>query len=458
MKRFAALIIAVILALPVGILVSSADGKVQDFDDYVGTIYCHWDTIFLDDEVVGGDGTAVSYFLANAGSIEAKCGSLTVRGWALCDEAIEAFGYQIGDNDPVFSPDFFIEPEDAIYDVAAEKDLGFAGRFMITAPVGDLKGTNRIQFCIKNADGIYLMFTDASVSIDIDFTQEGTEAEPTPTPENQGEHEIEPKMVRFNDIFIVDDFFSYASLNNHVNDIDFDEEKLCAVISISGGPDPNMIFPFGSISADDSLNASTGLYDDYISTDDYKAMVIIGRFDYDTVFVDAEKDVGGTFYYTTDINTGYSEMRNKKYYYDRSDDLQYVLIDFSKDSKYWQGYVDDCRFDCFMDTDNDCVYELYFVGFFENAAKASEFIESYKAEGDKIIPTPVPTATPAPTEEAAETPEPEDNKPDDAVDATEKPAENDKKETNGCGSFTAVSLAVFVQAFGALVMLKKKKS
>jgi len=261
--------------------------------------------------------------------------------------------------------------------------------------------------------------------------------------------------VRFNDMDVVDEFFMYSGNNSHVADIGFDEEKNCAVISCMGGPDPNVLLPFLEVARDDTLD----FFDGDISTSDYKSLLIIGRFDYDTIMED-DKDVGGTFYFATDEYAGFNEGKNLQYYYEKGDGLQYVILDFAN-HKQWKGSVADCRFDFFMTTDNDCEYELYLLAFFQDAAKAEEFVAAYKENGDSILPTPEPTPEPTATPEATEAPDVSEPPEEEATavpeetaapEATDKPSGSKK----GCGGFIAAAPVCAVMIASAFVLRKKK--
>ncbi|MBP5312772.1 MAG: hypothetical protein J6112_08075, partial [Clostridia bacterium] len=350
----------------------------------------------------------------------------------------------------VFKDEFKIEAEEGVKKVAEEKEVDYYARFEITVNVSELKGTNELTFLVKNGDGVYTIYTDSNIEVSLDFLQEGTEEEPTATPDTGAKNE--PVLVRFNDSDAAEEFFLYSTNNSHVNAIDFDEDKQCVVIKCSAGEDPNLLFPFGSLALDGNLGF------DYYNTEDYKAMVIIGRFDYDSVMFDPATKVSGTFYFTTDEDSTFSETKNLKYQYDRSDELQYIVLNFAK-SRFWKGSITDCRFDFFERTEQDCEYEIYFFGLFENVDEANSFVAAYKEGGDSVLPTPEPTPEPTPTPEVTAAPEVTEApavtdapKATDATKATEEPAQN-----KGCGGFVAAIPAGVLTLAAALALNKKKR-
>ncbi len=454
MKRFVAILLALMFVFPFAALSAFAGEEVQEGTDYYGTMRAHFDTIKADGVTVGEDGFAFNYLLDHSGILEIKADELTLRGWVVSDVEIEEIGYTIDDGDPVFNSEFKIEPEQGVYDHGKTTyGTDFAIRFAVTIDVSQMKGYKHITLVVKNEDGIYKMYSDFNMNIELDFLQEGTEeAGATPAPEEPAEKS--PLYVRFDNDDKVDNFFLYASNNNRVTNYEYDEDKNCCVIYSSAGPDPNIFFPFGALALDGSL----GVFEDEISAAEYKAIVIIGRFDYASVLSDPDKKVGGTFYYQTDVNTGYDEMKNLQYYYEKTDDLQYVLLDFTK-LRQWKGIVNDCRFDFFMTTDEDTEYELYYVGFFTDVASANSFISSYKESGDAVFPTPEPTPTPKPTDVPTDTPDVTEapNTPETseapAEDPTQKPSDGDK----GCGGFVAALPAGFMVAIAVPVLAKKKE-
>ena len=82
--------------------------------------------------------------------IDGAVSSIGFRGWIGFDQAIESFGYQINDADPVFGS-FFENTESIIKQ--AQHGGANALRFKITVPVAGLKGENRIAAVVKLKDG-----------------------------------------------------------------------------------------------------------------------------------------------------------------------------------------------------------------------------------------------------------------------------------------------------------------
>ena len=457
MKRATAIILTIVLALTCSVIFASAGDTVQSSYDYDGFISSHLDTIRIDGEVIGNSGAAFAYLAENDDTVEAGGSELTVSGWIICDRAIDQIGYSIDEGEPVFKAEYIVEAEAAVFNVAEQNGVDFASRFIIPIDVSGITGRKSIAVVLKNSEGVFKVHTLIDTEIEFDYVREGTETEApetTPDPEDP----TEPILIRFNDEDKVDDFFMYSTNNSHVSDIIYDSDRNCAVIECVGGPDPNVMLAFGEIALDDTLD----FFDGDISTAEYKAMVIIGRFDYGTILNDESKDVGGTFYFTTDESTGYGESKNLEYYYERTDDLQYVVLNFAR-QKAWKGSVDNCRFDFFMTTDNDCEYEIYFIGFFADEDQANEFVSSYKESGDSILPTPEPTPEPTATPEATEAPEtevpeatePQDSDPTEAPEATADPSKSGESK-KGCGGFIT-AMPVLAVLLSSVLFLKKKK-
>ena len=452
MKKIIATILVIMMILP---CVSLSVGAEEDVEvhhgfEYVGALTGHWDSLLCDGEQVGDGVQIQSYMVQNGFEIEAEASVLTVRGWAMCDAEVNSFGYQINNNPPVFKDEFSTDTEPGVYEAGAMVGADYGGRFIVDIDVSEVKGRSSISVLVNTADGIYSVSLVTGFDLEFDFVQKGTESEPTPTPEAVAASE--PVIVRFNSYEEVEDFFLFSNNNSHVVSIDYDEDKNCAVFDVSAGLDPNVRLPFGQIAYDDSYRLGS------IDASSYKALLLIGSFDYDTILL-SDEDIIGSFYYATDESKEYLESKNIIYTYERTDDLQFVVLDFSK-SRYWTGNVDDCRFDFFAKTDNDCTYNLYLLGFFADANEANAFAESYKASGDSILPTPEPTPTPTNTPEATESAptdgeaaQPTENP---TANATEKPASNEGSKKKGCGG-TVASIPALALALSAAVILRKKK-
>ncbi len=81
---------------------------------------------------------------------------LMLRGWIGFDQEIEAFGYKIGDADPVYSQDFFQATEEAVKGAGGE----FAMRYCVTVPVAGIEGEQTIVMMVKLASGAEVAIDD----------------------------------------------------------------------------------------------------------------------------------------------------------------------------------------------------------------------------------------------------------------------------------------------------------
>ena len=436
--------------------VSSFAEEYVELSEYGEYIRAHWDTIYADGDMLGSDGQAYEYVAQHGGVVEAEASLVTVRGWVVCACEFEGFGYMIEGRKPVFSDDFSRVPEDAIWDVAAEDLCEYAGRFEITADVSGIEKLTNVVFLIKFKTGeIVSIPVSGSDHVGFDFLNPAKQPAEEKDPD-AGEAK-EPIYIRFDDDFKSDEFFAYAGARNLIQDQEFDYDKKCYVISILGGEDPNIGLPFGNMASDSGFE-----FFDTVSADDYKALLIISRFDYDTILSTGEA-VKGTFYFRTDSTPGeYSETRNMHYTYEKTDELQYVIIDFSK-TRAFKGELQDCRFDMFEKTDSDCAYELYYLGFFDTPESAKEFAQSYRENGDSILPTPAPTPEPTPTPEATEAPEVTDPpETAEASEATDAPGDPEQTKApggsgKGCGGAVSSAAFVFAAAAAALALSKTKR-
>ncbi len=453
MKKLLAILLVIMLALPCISVTAWAEGENEVYhgSDYAGAMTGHWDSMLVDGVEIGAGTQIQTYIVSSNFRIEEQANTLCVRGWAVCDSEVRSFGYQINNDAPVFKDEFSVETEQAIYDAGTSIGAEYGGRFVVDIDVSELKGKNSIAVLLDTEDGIYTVSLMVGFDLEFDFIQKGTESEPTPTPETM--ETAEPVIVRFNTVEEVDDFFLFSNYNSNVTSIDFDEEKKCAVIETSAGLDPNVKLPFGQIADDDTYDMES------IDTSVYKALLLVGRFDYDTI-LNSDQDVIGSFYFTTDADNTLTESKNLIYTYERTDGLQFVVLDFSE-NRFWKGSVDDCRFDYFAKTDNDCTYDFYLLGFFSDANEANAFAESYKEIGDAIFPTPEPTPTPTETPEVTAAPEDTTTKEPDAVIPTETA---DGKETSdkpakkaGCGGFVAAIPALALAVSAAVILRKKKR-
>ena len=96
-----------------------------------------------------GDGLASSKLDAVNRTVEAPVSEFGIRGWVGFAEAIDSFGYKIGDADPVFDAAFTQATEDAVKNAGGAN----ASRYMITVPVTEVDKTSTIVAIVKLANG-----------------------------------------------------------------------------------------------------------------------------------------------------------------------------------------------------------------------------------------------------------------------------------------------------------------
>ena len=151
-----------------------------------------------------------------------------------------------------------------------------------------------------------------------------------------------------------------------VQDITFDQDKKCFVLSVGESIDPFAEMLFGTYTEMGKMEP--------VSADKYKVIQYGVRFD-----TGAGRE--GQFYFQTTSNMDYKESQNLSYLYAGTDKLQYVNIDASANTS-WTGTVADCRFDMLTTSKYDVEFEIYYVGFFVDQAAADEYGNAWlKAAG-----------------------------------------------------------------------------
>ena len=86
---------------------------------------------------------------------------LGYRGWvAFYAEQLGTFGYQIDDNEPVYSDDFIVPTEQAVIDAALSTGGKSGARMNIMIPVRDLSGEHLIRTFVRDAHGTVEVLTE----------------------------------------------------------------------------------------------------------------------------------------------------------------------------------------------------------------------------------------------------------------------------------------------------------
>ncbi|MBQ7379276.1 MAG: leucine-rich repeat protein [Clostridia bacterium] len=112
---------------------------------------------------------------------------IRVWGWVgFCSETVGEFGYQIGDNEPVFSSDFYVEPDQAVIDAAAIFLAKSASRMKIMIPVADLVGEYTVKALVRDAAG--------NVATLVEFTLIKTEESDNPEIPDEPDTPDDPEM------------------------------------------------------------------------------------------------------------------------------------------------------------------------------------------------------------------------------------------------------------------------
>ena len=97
---------------------------------------------------------------------------LMLTGWFGIDQAITAYGYKLGDNEPVLSESFVVTTEQGVIDAGGQ----YAKRYNV--PINpktlDITGTVPVSLCVQLADGTVLVFnSEVSPYMNITFELKG---------------------------------------------------------------------------------------------------------------------------------------------------------------------------------------------------------------------------------------------------------------------------------------------
>lgn len=224
-------------------------------------------------------------------------------------------------------------------------------------------------------------------------------------------------------VFDSDDYDDFWVSPSGVDDIFFNEEESCYELVFTESNDPYVGMDFGGYTADGVL--------DSIDLDEYKVMQI-------KIKIDPSRGSSGNLYFTTDEAPGaYSEERNVKYSYEKTEDWQIVNIDCSR-QRNWTSELAVTRLDVFSTLPEESSVKIAYITFFKTLAGAKAF-----AEGGSVFPaTPEPTPTPEVTPSPEATAEPDVTEVADETDgsgseATPSPAKK------GCGSVIGTVMGAF---------------
>ncbi|MCR5056920.1 MAG: discoidin domain-containing protein [Clostridia bacterium] len=111
-----------------------------------------------------GDGLASSKLDAVNRTVESPVETFVIRGWIGFEEAIEAFGYKIGDADPVYDASFLKPAEEAVQNAGGKN----AKRFEISVPVSDVTETSAIVAVVKLANGEVVVLDGSAAAAGVD--------------------------------------------------------------------------------------------------------------------------------------------------------------------------------------------------------------------------------------------------------------------------------------------------
>ncbi|MBO7406437.1 MAG: PT domain-containing protein [Clostridia bacterium] len=441
---------------------AAADSSVTEFEDFGSLLIVLWDSIKIDGKNAPSD--PVTY-LEDFGAVGGPVQTVGVRGWAACNAMdITAFGYVIDDGEPVIKEEYKVNTEDAVIAAAQNAGCQYASRYDVAVDVSAVEGDHTIDFLIQFEDGtIVKMTTNSAVPVSFIYSADGSAVnatpEPTAEPDPESLDNAPGPILSFADEEGYENFFS-SSMRNQIEDIYFDDEKGCVIISMDVVGDPYVVLMFSSLEIDDEPLE--------VDAEKYKILQLGVRINPNT-------GDRGQYYFQTDENAGYDEAKDALFDYEKTDALQYVNINLGKNKK-WTGIMADCRLDPFGGNSEPCDYELYYMAFFTNEKAANDFGDKWLAEG--ALPTAEPTPTKAPTPEPTATPEavitdapvvteaPKSTDAPDTTDAakvTDKPADKDNTGNNKnakTGLIIGIAIgvvAVAASVCGALIAKKKKK-
>ena len=97
-------------------------------------------------------------------TVESPVETFVIRGWIGFEEAIEAFGYKIGDADPVYDARFLKPAEEAVQNAGGKN----AKRFEISVPVSDVTETSAIVAVVKLANGEVVVLDGSAAAAGVD--------------------------------------------------------------------------------------------------------------------------------------------------------------------------------------------------------------------------------------------------------------------------------------------------
>ena len=464
MKKLVPVLLAVSLLVSMFAFPVSADSSVSEFGDFGSLLIVLWDSIAVDGSNVGSD--PVTY-LEDFGAVGGPASKLSIRGWAAnASLEIKAFGYMIDDGEPVLNPEFMVNTDNAVIDAARGAGCEYVSRYQVDVDVSAIEGNHTIDFLIQfEDDTIYKMTTNTGIPVSFDYSADGSAVnatpEPTATPDPESLDNAPGPILRFNN---EDDYAGFfGGQKNTIEDVYYDSEKNCYIISMGAVGDPFMVLMFSTLDIDGDVFE--------LDTEKYKILQIGVR-------IDPAAGDRGQFYFQTGENPGYDEAKDVIFNYHDTTDLQYVNVNLGANKK-WTGMMADSRLDPYGGCKVPNDFELYYMAFFTNEKAANEFGDKWLADGEITIPTAAPTPTKAPTAEPTATPEATPTEvPTEAPkatdepksDVTDKPAENttpadqnkDNTDKKGPNAGLIIGIVVGVAALAAIIAgvaisAKKKK-
>ena len=453
MKKTIIFILVLSIAASMMLLTSFADSSVVKFYDYVddgNQFYVMFDSVLVNNEVVGIDGKGEDYLFENDHVLKGPADSFGVRGWVASGEDIVSFGYMVDGGQPQMSADFKAFTGDDVVGAATSQGYPYCSRYWITVDATALEGAHRYTFLCKLADGeTVIMASGFGNDIEFTFSADGADVAPTATPEPSGPVENGPAIIlAFDDEEKYLDGSFFLSNVNEIEDMYFDAEKKCEVISMAAVGDPYFSVPLGQLAMEDEA------YE--VDTAIYKYMQIGVRFNA------AAAGTTGQFYFQTDEYPNIDERKDMRFSYKPTDDYQYVTVNMAKNS-CWSGYLADSRLDPLSPSNSECDYELYYIAFFSTEEEAKAFGEKWLVEGTDAYPTPAATPTKAPTTAPTAFPTmiptsvPTEEPTPAVIDEPEDNKDNKKANTGLIIGLAAGSAAVVAGGVIAFVALKKKK-
>lgn len=163
-KVFALVITAVLLITAAAVCALAADYHNASFDGFYTNRGLDGEQLNFGD----GDGSASGKLDAHNRTVDSSDGSVknvAFRGWIGFEQELEAIGYKINDNDPVFVDGAISYDSPDIAAVQAEGNGGkYAARFDLTVPTDGLTGTNTIVVVAKAGGDLFLIDENAEAS------------------------------------------------------------------------------------------------------------------------------------------------------------------------------------------------------------------------------------------------------------------------------------------------------